>query len=127
MLIIIIALSLIAQLFVGIPVIFLNMYKDKDFKSLMYMALLLFSLVLSILCRILDLTGNFFGILFMTVVTFGLAGVGVVGILSRVKERKTYTLLPFGPALVLGGFIVLFFGSNVSSWFISNFGSHLLI
>lgn len=120
MLIVVIILSFILQLVIGIPVILFNMYKDKDFKSLIYMALLLFSLLISVLGKAFGLTEHFFGALLVTLVSFGLAGVGVVGVLSRVKERKTYTLLPFGPALVFGGLIVLFFGSSVMNWFMSN-------
>ncbi|MDD3014366.1 MAG: prepilin peptidase [Candidatus Gastranaerophilales bacterium] len=124
MLIIVIVLSFALQLLIGIPIILLNMYKDKDFKSLIYMSLLLFSLIISVLGRIFGLTNHFTGALIILLISFGLAGVGVVGVLSRVKERKSYTLLPFGPALVFGGFVVLFFGQNVMNWFINNF--HLM-
>jgi len=117
MLIIIIVISFILQLLIGLPVILFNMYKDKDFKSLFYMSLLLFSLVISILGKILGLTNHYIAALIILLISFGLAGVGVIGVLSRAKERKTFTLLPFGPALVFGGLIVLFLGPNIMSWF----------
>ena len=120
MLIIVIVLSFALQLLIGIPVILLNMYKDKDFKSLIYMSLLLFSLIISILGRMLGLTNHFTGALVVLLISFGIAIVGVIGVLSRVKERKSYTLLPFGPALVFGGLIVLFLGPTVMSWFVNN-------
>jgi leader peptidase (prepilin peptidase)/N-methyltransferase len=120
MLIIVIVLSFVLQLIIGIPVILLNMYKDKDFKSIIYMSLLFFSLIISVVGRATHLTDNFVGALIITLFSFIFAGVGVVGVLSRVKERKAYTLLPFGPALVFGGLIVLFFGSSVMNYFVNN-------
>jgi len=124
LLIIVILLSFALQLLIGIPVILINMYKDKDFKSLIYMSLLLLSLIISILGRVFHMTDYFAGALLVTLISFTLAGIGVIGVLSRVKERKSYTLLPFGPALVFGGLIVLFLGPNVMSWFFNYF--HLI-
>jgi len=123
-LIVIIILSFVVQLLVGIPVIFYNMYKDKDFKSLGYMGILMLSLVVAVASRLFGLTNHFLGALLVTIISFGLAGYGVFGVLSRLKERKTYTLLPFGPALVIGGIVVTFWGPTVIKFFASSI--HLL-
>jgi leader peptidase (prepilin peptidase)/N-methyltransferase len=119
-LIAIIALSLISQLFIGIPLILFNMYKNKDFKSFAYMSILIFSMVLSITGKIFGFTENMSGALFITIACFVLAIIGVIGVLSAVRERKSHTLLPFGPSLVLGGLILLFAGNSVINFFIKH-------
>lgn len=119
-LIIIIAISLISQLLIGIPIILFNMYKNKDIKSFVSMSLLIFAMILSIASKFLGWTDNVHNSLLLTAVCFILAIIGVFGVLSGVRERKSHTLLPFGPALVLGGLILLYAGNDVINMFIKN-------
>lgn len=119
-LILIIALSLLSQLFIGIPIILFNMYKNKDKKSLISMLMLIFAMILSIASKMFGWTDSVRESLLITAVCFILAIIGVIGVLSGVRERKSHTLLPFGPALVLGSLILLYAGNSVMSMFIKH-------
>jgi len=111
--IVIIILSFLFQLIIGLPVILYNMYKDKDYKSLAATAILIFSVAIPYIGQFLGVTDNIWGALATTAVSFIFAGIGVYVILSKAKERQSFTFLPFGPALVFGGFIVMFWGNEI--------------
>lgn len=120
-LLVIIVLSFVFQLIVGLPVIVHNMYKDKDYKSLVAMGLLLLSMAIPNLGQMLGLTKYFIGAILTTLVAFAIAGVCVVIILQKAKERQSFTFLPFGPALVFGGFVVMFAGQQLIHWYTNSF------
>ena len=110
---IILALSFLFQLVIGIPVILFNMYKDKDYKSIFAMAILLLSLLVPYTGKLFGLTNYTIGALITLLTAFGMAGYGIFVILKRTKERQSFTFLPFGPALVFGGIIVMFWGQQI--------------
>lgn len=115
MVLIILALSFIFQLFIGLPIILFNMYKDKDHKSIIFTSILVFSVFIPYLGRMTGITNNLYGALFITLLAFTCAGIGVYVILKRTRERQSFTFIPFGPALVFGGFIVMFWGQKILS------------
>lgn len=115
---IIIAISFIFQLIVGIPVILNNMYKDKDYKSIIFTFILLLTLVIPYIGRALGISNSFAGAMIILLLSFGLALVSVIVILQKAKERQSFTFLPFGPALVFGGFVVMFWGEKLLSRFL---------
>lgn len=115
----IIIMSFIFQVIIGIPVILHNMYKDKDFKSLGFTCLLLFSVFIPLIGRSLSLTDTLTGALSVTILSFLCAGIGVYVILNKAKERQSFTFLPFGPALVAGGLVVMFWGDLVISTYLN--------
>ncbi len=119
LLLVILVLSLLVQFAVGLPCIVYNMYKDKDFKSLVYLGLLLFSAALPPLGTVLKITQNPFGALFVTLLAFGVAIKSILVIFERMKERQRFTVLPLGPAIVLAGFVVMFFGQQILSKYLS--------
>ncbi|MFH0703264.1 MAG: prepilin peptidase [bacterium] len=121
MLIIILALSFVFQFFIGVPVILLNMRKDKDYKSITFMGVLMFSLFIPYIGRFLGLTNTFLGSLIVLLVTFAFAGAGIYVILERTKERQSFTFIAFGPALVLGGFLIMFYGQKLLNKYILTF------
>ncbi|MFA6989475.1 MAG: prepilin peptidase [Candidatus Gastranaerophilaceae bacterium] len=112
-LIAIILISFILQLIIGIPLIIYNMNKDKDYKSLFATIILLSSVFIPLLARFSGLANTFLGAVLSTLLSFGIAIYAVVVILTRAKERQSFTFLPFGPALVLGGFMVMFYGDLI--------------
>jgi len=119
LLIVILILSLLVQFAVGLPCIVYNMYKDKDYKSLIYLGLLMFSAAIPPLGTALNFTQNPFGALFVTIIAFGVAVKSILVIFERMKERQRFTVLPLGPAIVLAGFVVMFFGQQILSKYMS--------
>ena len=91
------------------------MYKDKDYKSLFATAILISSVFIPALSRLTGLTNTFLGAVLSALLSFAVAIYAVVIILTRAKERQSFTFLPFGPALILGGFIIMFYGNIVLS------------
>ena len=110
MIIVILALSFVFQLIVGIPVILMNMYKDKDYKSIIFTIIMVSSIFIPKIGQYFGFTNNLAGALFILILAFSFAISGMFVILSRARERQSFTFLPFGPALVFGGFIVMFWG-----------------
>jgi leader peptidase (prepilin peptidase) / N-methyltransferase len=110
---VVILISFVFQLIIGVPVILYNMYKDKDYKSLIATLALLFSVFIPLTARHFGLSDTFLGAVLSALLSFGIAIYATIVILTRLKERKSYTFLPFGPALVLGGFTVMFFGDLI--------------
>ena len=111
--IVILVLSFLFQLLIGVPVILNNMYKDNDYKSIVAMGILLLSVAVPYAGKLLGLTNDLTGALLTTFVSFGMAGYGIFVILKRTKERQNFTFLPFGPALVFGGIVVMFWGQKI--------------
>ena len=121
MILVILAISFITQLFIGIPIILMNMYKDKDYRSLVAMGVLMFSIFVPYIGKILGLGSSLIGALIITLFALTIAIAGIVVILQRLKERQSFTFLPFGPALVIGGFVVMFRGQEVVNWYFNSF------
>jgi len=115
--IIILILSFLLQMLVGAPIIIYNMYKSKDYQSLWAMGALFFSLALTFLGRYYTYKGKSFIALSIIFASFAIAGGAVFIILKNTKERQSHTFLPFGPALVISGFLVIFFGRYFLSYF----------
>ena len=53
--------------------------------------------------------------------TMIIAIISTVIILGGIKERQSFTLLPFGPALIISGLLYMFAGSNLLSCLIKLF------
>jgi len=115
--IIILVLSFLSQMVVGVPVIVYNMYKSKDYQSLWAMGGLFFAVMLTFLGRYFTYTGKPFVALSIIFSSFAIAGWAIFIILRNTKERQSYTFLPFGPSLVLSGFLVIFFSGFLLSCF----------
>ncbi|EKE02487.1 MAG: Peptidase A24A protein [uncultured bacterium] len=120
MILVILAISFIAQLFIGIPVILMNMYKDKDHKSLIAMGFLLFSIVIPYIGKQLGLVNTLIGALGTTLLALGVAIGAIFVIMRGLRERQSFTFLPFGPALVIGGLVVMFSGQEVLNWYLNS-------
>lgn len=119
MVIAIIVFSFIFQVIVGIPILLFKMYKDKDYKSIIFMMVLLLSTVIPKIGKVFGLMDSLIGALFVMLLALACAVAGMFVILKSARERQSFTFIPFGPALVAGGFLVMFFGPSILSWYSS--------
>lgn len=115
-LIAVLLISFIAQMLFGMPIILYNMYKHKEYKSLFAMGGLILSLILSASSRYLVLAGLPLVAVGIILASFVLAGACVYIVFKRMKEAHSYTFLPFGPPLIIAGFIVMFLPETVSAY-----------
>jgi len=118
LLVAVLIISFLSQMFVGVPVLLVNMIKDKDYKSITAMGMLLFSLILAYTGKFLTSINLPIISIIVILISFILSGIAIFIILKQARERESYTFLPFGPALVLGGFMVMFFGKSILGYFI---------
>lgn len=121
LMIVILVISFIVQLIVGLPIIIMNMYQDKDYESLSATGVLICSMFLPYCGKMFGVTESFTGALMVTMFALILAFAGVAVIFKNLKERQSYTFLPFGPALVVGGFAVMFWGQELIDMYLSTF------
>ncbi len=109
-LIVILILSFIIQGLIVLPVFLWKLFKGREYK-------LFTSMILFILLALFIAVGNYFGGFRSDVFYyFALALLICIGyyccrnIFSAVKSSQNLTYLPFGPALILGAFIILLTG-----------------
>jgi len=112
LMIVIIVLSFLSQLLFGVPMIMHNLVKAKDTQSIWAMAGLAFALFLTYLGRYFTNTSHSILAICLILLSFVVTGISIFIILKRTRERKSHTFLPFGPALVFGGLLVIFFNET---------------
>ena len=112
-----IILGLFMQAVFTIPLLVIKLFKSKDKVASVSFSTLLLSAVIPIVFNHFDWAYSGLGSIFLVLVTLGMAGISALIFLRRMRELKSYTLLPFGPALIAGGFIVIFFGEQILSLF----------
>ena len=109
----IIAISFLVQAVFTLPVLVINLCKQKDnVASLSFIALILSAVSPLILTRF-DFFYTAIGSLLLIVATLSVAVISALLFLKRMKELEAFTMLPFGPALIVAGFIVLFLGEQI--------------
>ncbi len=117
LLIAILVMSLFIQVIIGIPFIFYNLRKHGDYKSIYAMLGLLVAMVLSFFSKYLAyISVNPLVPIVAILLIFLLAGICVYIIFKRMRENRNYTFLPFGPPLVVAGFMVMFYGEFISGY-----------
>lgn len=107
-LITVLAYGFIIQIALTIPVFIKKLYTNKDYKTLG--AFLAFFLLI-IVIKGLDYANSFDNIIVFGLFTLLLCVVGFYvckRILSGLKEPQNMTYLPFGPAMVIGGLVMMF-------------------
>lgn len=100
--------AFIIQIILTIPVFFRKLYINKDYKT-MGSFLAFFLIIFAIKWFEHSSVFNnviFFG--FLTLLLFGMGFYVCKRILGGLKNRENMTYLPFGPAMVLGGLIMIF-------------------
>ena len=113
-----ILLSFVIQALITFPLIILKMIKLKDKIAFFSFATLLISALIPLFLLRFDIFYNsVWGfILFVSVLL--LASVSALKFLKRMNELNAYTMLPFGPALIIAGFLAFWF----KDYFISILG-----
>ena len=118
----IIIVSFIIQVLAGMPVVVKNMLKEKDYKSVTAIFALFFCIILAFINKYIirheELIYYSLGLSGLTMI---IAIISTVIILKGIKERQSFTLLPFGPALIISGLLYMFAGSNLLSCLIKLF------
>jgi len=107
-LITILVYSLIIQIVLTLPIFFKKLYDNKDFKTII--SFVGFFLVVCSF-RLLDNLGLLSNMLVLGFFVFLLCALGIYvckRILGGIKTPENLTYLPFGPAMVFAGFIVMF-------------------
>lgn len=104
----IILLAILIQTIFTLPIMLMNLFKNKDKIAILGFSLMLLSLSLPFIMNSVELFQTPSLSIIGIILTMFIALTGVFMFLSRVKSNKTYTLLPFGPALIFAGFIILF-------------------
>ncbi len=108
-LIVIILFSLIFQVLIILPMFLYKLFKQKNYRLFSALILFLLLFVLIALGNFYDVLGE--GWLYWFAIAL-LASIGYYccrGILTGIKDGNGLTYLPFGPALILGAFVVIFF------------------
>jgi len=115
-LVVILVISLFIQVIIGVPLIFYNLHKNREYPSLLAMTGLLASLGISFASKYLVYAGRPGIAIIVTILVFALAGFCIYVIFKRMRETSSHTFLPFGPPLVVAGFIVMFFPDFIAGY-----------
>lgn len=110
-----ILLGLFMQAVFTIPLLVIKLIKSKDRVASISFATLMLSAVIPVIFNHFDWAYSGLGSILLVFITLGTAGISALVFLRRMREMNSYTLLPFGPALIAGGFIVIFFGEKILS------------
>lgn len=111
-----IILGLFMQAVFTIPLLVAKLFKTKDRIASVSFSMLLLSAVIPVVCNHFNWAYSGIGSILLVMITLSMAGISALVFLRRMRELKSYTLLPFGPALIAGGFIVMFFGEQILSY-----------
>lgn len=101
--------AFIIQIVLTIPIFLKKLYTNKDYKTLgSFLAFFFVLLVIKGLDYAMLLT-NFVIYMILALILAGLGFYVCKRVLSGIRENKeSMTMLPFGPAMVAGGFIIMF-------------------
>lgn len=100
--------AFIIQIILTLPIFIKKLYENKDYRTLISF-FAFFSLIFAI--KWFEYANIFNNIVIFGIFTLLLCGVGFYvckRILGGLKDKKNLTYLPFGPAMVLGGLIMIF-------------------
>jgi len=109
----IILLSFFVQAFITLPIMLIKLLKIKDRTALLSFIILILSAVSPLILTKLNFFNTAIGSVLLIFGALGTAGISALIFLKRMKELDSYTLLPFGPALIGAGFLVIFFYENI--------------
>jgi len=91
----------------------IKLLKIKDRTALLSFIILILSAVSPLILTKLNFFNTAIGSVLLIFGALGTAGISALIFLKRMKELDSYTLLPFGPALIGAGFLVIFFYENI--------------
>ena len=128
-LLIIIALSFIVQTLFAIPVLIFNTFKEKKYKLCFTYFSVIFSLLFIIAINIFNLIENYNLYMTLTIVISLLMIYALKNIFSEIRkktelfdkeddiddvlQKSTFSIMPFGPALIISAFICIFYLDSI--------------
>lgn len=107
-LLIIFVMSVVVQSIIGIPCIIYNMYSQNDYKSILAVFTLLLSAIIPLAAKFTGIMTTPLSAFLVMILSLTIALISMFRILRRAKETQNYTVLPFGPALLVSGLIMIF-------------------
>lgn len=113
LLLVIFVLSFIVQAIAGIPIVLWNMYKNREYKSIACLFGMFSSVLIPYIAQKTGFSNTLSGALISSISALILVLVCTIPVLKAAKERQSYTFLPFGPALIFGAFVVIFYGEAI--------------
>jgi hypothetical protein len=94
-----------------------KLFKAKDKVASISFSTLIFAAVLPMILNHFEFFYTGIGSIILILITLPMAAISALVFLRRMRELNSYTLLPFGPALIVGGFIVMFYLEYFTSLF----------
>ena len=104
-----IVLGFLVQVIFTLPILLIKLIKAKDKKANISFSVLVLSAIVPILLNKFEFFYTKAGSIILIVTTLSAAAISALTFLKRIKELNSYTSLPFGPALITGGFAAIFF------------------
>lgn len=102
------AYAFIIQIIFTIPIFIKKLYASKDYKTLLSF-FVFFLIILTIkLLEYFNKFNNIEAFIFLTVILCGSGFYACNRVIRGLKDKQNMTYLPFGPAMVLGGLIIIF-------------------
>ena len=108
-----IVLGFVVQVIFTLPILFTKLIKTKDKQANISFAILIFSAIAPIVLNQFEFFYTQIGSIILITTTLSTATISALFFLKRIKSLNAYTILPFGPALITGGFVTIFFGEHI--------------
>lgn len=116
LLIVIIAISILAQVIVGLPILMYNMCKEGDKKSLIATIIMIIATAIPMILNFIHFNNSIS--LVIVLVCLIIVSVCLLIMLKNIREKESCLYLPLGPAIAFGAFIVIFYGKEILSVFL---------
>lgn len=108
-LLMIIILSILIQVIVALPVLIHKAYKNKDHQTFFAYLIMVLCIFLTRIANHFALNQTFGGAVAILCIITVLLLYSAIVIFKNLKNAKTHTYMPFGPALVFAAIIMLFY------------------
>ena len=108
-----ICIGFLTQALFTLPLLIIKLFKSKDKTAGTSFTILITSAIAPIILNRFDFFYTAIASILLITVILGTATISALIFLKRIKELNAYTMLPFGPALITGGFVAIFFGQYI--------------
>ena len=104
-----ICLGFLIQTVLTFPFMILKLFRKKDLIACVSFVMLVLAAMIPLFLNQFEFFYTSLGNIILIVSTLGTATISAFVFLKRIQKLQAFTLLPFGPALIISGFIVMFF------------------
>ncbi len=105
-----IIIGFLVQVIFTLPLLIMKLIKIKDKVAIISFSTLIIAAITPVILNKFAFFYTEIGSILLILFTLGTATISALIFLKRMKELDAYTMLPFGPALITGGFVTVFFG-----------------